>query len=77
MNPWAHGRINNESSYDLNLVKTTLFGTDQYRWNKQPPDKIPAKTQMNDVYDAMSNTAVWGNVSIGAVYEASVDGFVL
>ena len=77
MNPWAHGRINNESSYDLNLVKTTLFGTDQYRWNKQPPDKIPAKTQMNDVYDAMSNTLLGGYVSIGAVYEASVDGFVV
>jgi hypothetical protein len=77
MNPWAHGRINNESSYDLILVKKTLFGTDQYRWNKQPPDKIPAKTQMNDIYDAMSNTLVWGYVSIGAVYEASVDGFVV
>jgi hypothetical protein len=77
MNPWAHGRINNESSYDLNLVDKTLFGTDQCRWNKEPPVKIPAKTQMNDVYDATSNTAVLGYVSIGAVYEASVDGFVL
>ena len=51
-NPWAHGRINNESSYDLILVDKTLAGTDQYRWNKEPPVKIPAKTQMNDIYDA-------------------------
>jgi hypothetical protein len=76
-NPWAHGRINNESSYDLILVDKTLAGTDQYRWNKEPPVKIPAKTQMNDIYDAMSNTLLWGYVSCGAVYEASVDGFVV
>jgi hypothetical protein len=76
-NPWVHCRIDNQSSYDLILVEKSFGGSKNYRWNKEPPAKIPAGTAMNDVYDAMADDAVWGYVYCQAKYDVSVDGFVV
>src|SRR5574340_803380 len=74
MHPWIHCVVENRTSYELKLVDKGVSGTRNYRWNRLPPDRIPANA-VGDMFDAVAEDPIWGNVGIITKYQADIDGF--